>query len=221
LEIYRKLLPSMILSGPSGVAVTGGAPAISDVVSYWPALMPQGCARPRVRVFSMEAGNLAMVSERSDLDWPISQGTPAITEPPLDPWCEGTLAAGRIVRLPLMAIAHARSGDKGDTSNIGLIGRSPECYVWLRDNITAALVKKWFTTLCHGEVERYLVPNLWALNFLLAEALGGGGTMSLFIDAQGKTLSQALLRCEMEIPEVLLATIQPQNKACVGELVKP
>lgn len=139
----------------------------------------------------------------------------------MDPWCEGTLASGGMVRLPLMRIAHARSGDKGDTANIGLIGRSPECYVWLRDNITAARVQKWFTGLCHGEVERHLVPNLWALNFLLGEALGGGGTMSLFIDAQGKTLSQALLRCEMEIPEVLLTTIRPENAPCAGELVIP
>jgi len=72
---------------------------------------------------------------------------------------------------------------------------------------------------CHGGVERYLVPNLWALNFLLAESLGGGGTMSLFIDAQGKTLSQALLRCEVEVPEFLLSSIRPENVPCEGELV--
>jgi len=220
LEIYRKLLPSMILSGPSGVAVTGGAPAISEVVSYWPALIPQAYALPMVRNFGMdEEGRLKLLSQRTDLEWPVTQGQPAFQEPAVDPWCEGTLASGGMVRLPLMRIAHARSGDKGDTANIGLIGRSPECYVWLRDNITAARVKKWFTGLCHGEVERHLVPNLWALNFLLGEALGGGGTMSLFIDAQGKTLSQALLRCEMEIPEVLLTTIRPENAPCAGELV--
>ena len=222
LEIYRKLLPSMILSGPSGVAVTGGAPALSEVVSYWPALMPQACAQPRVRVFGMDpAGNLAILTEHSDLEWPVTLGTPALQDPLFDPWNEGTLAGGRIVRMPLMRIAHARSGDKGDTANIGLIGRSPECYVWLRDNLTASLVKTWFKSLCQGEVERHLVPNLWALNFLLAESLGGGGTMSLFIDAQGKTFSQALLRCEMEIPEVLILTIRPENAACSGELVQP
>lgn len=222
LEIYRKLLPSMILSGPSGVAVTGGAPALSEVVSYWPALMPQGCAQPRVRVFGMNAaGYLEVLTDCTGLAWPITGGTPVIQAPPIDPWSEATPAAGRLVRLPLMRIAHARSGDKGDTANIGLIGRSPECYAWLRDNLTAAAVKKWFGNVCHGEVERHLVPNLWALNFLLAECLGGGGTMSLFIDAQGKTLSQALLRCEMAIPEGLLATIRPENAPCAGELVQP
>ena len=93
-----------------------------------------------------------------------------------------------------MTIAHARSGDKGDTANIGLIGRSPACYVWLRENVTAERVKGWFAGIALGEVHRYLVPNLWALNFLLESSLGGGGTVSLYLDAQGKTYGQALLR---------------------------
>ena len=117
-----------------------------------------------------------------------------------------------------MRIAHARSGDKGDTANIGLIGRSSQCYAWLREHVTSERVKTWFADVCRGKVERYLVPNLWALNFLLEEALGGGGTRSLFIDAQGKTLSQALLRCEVEVPAGLLATIRPEDAASAGEL---
>jgi hypothetical protein len=126
---------------------------------------------------------------------------------------------GPRIRVPLLRIAHARSGDKGDTANIGLIGRSPECYAWLYDHVTAVQVQAWFRTLCQGQVERYPVPNLWALNFLLGEALGGGGTRSLFLDAQGKTLAQALLRCQVEIPERLLTTIQPGAEACPGELI--
>jgi hypothetical protein len=117
-----------------------------------------------------------------------------------------------------MRIAHARSGDKGDTANIGLIGRSGECYAWLRDHISAGQLKVWFDGHCRGAVERFPVPRLWALNFLLEETLGGGGTMSLFIDAQGKTLAQALLRCELELPEALLATISAENLPCPGEL---
>jgi len=219
LEIYRKLLPSMILSGPSGVAVTGGAPVISDVVSYWPALIPQHHAIPAVQVLETQNGGaLEMLSRTDALPWPVTEGSPEIQVPPEDPWDEETIAAGRQVRIPLMRIAHARSGDKGDTSNIGLIGRSPECYAWLRDNITAERVQRWFESVCHGGVERHLVPNLWALNFLLAESLGGGGTMSLYIDAQGKTLSQALLRCEVEVPEFMLSTIRVENAACEGEL---
>jgi hypothetical protein len=117
-----------------------------------------------------------------------------------------------------MRIAHARSGDKGDTANIGLIGRSPACYAWLRDHVSAERVKGWFGSICRGEVVRHAVPNLWALNFLLEGALGGGGTRSLFIDAQGKTLSQALLRCVVEVPEALLGTIRLEDAACPGEL---
>jgi hypothetical protein len=220
LEVYRKLLPSMILSGPSGVAVTGGAPVISDVVSYWPALIPQECSIPSVHVLETRSGGaLEVISQTGELPWPLTLGSPEIQTPPEDPWDEETVAAGRFIRIPLLRIAHARSGDKGDTSNIGLIGRSPECYAWMRDNITAERVQRWFESVCRGGVERHLVPNLWALNFLLAESLGGGGTMSLFIDAQGKTLSQALLRCEVEVPEFLLSSIRPENAPCEGELV--
>jgi hypothetical protein len=121
------------------------------------------------------------------------------------------------VEVSLMRIAHARSGDKGDTASVGLIGRSPECYVWLRENVTAERVKNWFGSMVHGEVERYLVPNLWALNFLLHESLGGGGTVSLHIDAQGKTYGPALLRCLVEVPEPLLGTIAPENEAILKD----
>ena len=221
LEVYRKLLPSMILSGPSGVAVTGGAPAISDVVSYWPALIPQGCTRGRVHVWQESGtGAVAMVHESDELAWPITHGSPDPSAPVVDAW-EGAAPDGPTVRVPLMRLAHARSGDKGDTANIGLIARSPDCYRWIRDHITAERVQGWFQGTCLGEVVRHPVPNLWALNFLLSETLGGGGTMSLFIDAQGKTLSQALLRCEVEVPLAILATIRPEDAPCAGELVLP
>lgn len=122
-------------------------------------------------------------------------------------------------RTTLMEIAHARSGDKGDTVNIGLIGRSLQCYEWLEQNITDLTVKNWFKITCKGPVTRYTAPNLWALNFVLKKSLGGGGTKSLFIDPQGKTYSQALLRYEIEIPKELLATIKSKHRACQGELI--
>jgi hypothetical protein len=219
LEVFRKLLPAQILSGPPGVAVTGGAPVISEVVSYWPALIPQACALPRVRVLEVRgSGTLEPVAETGPMAWPVTQGTPEVGPAVADNPVPAPAGAAK-VRVPLMRIAHARSGDKGDTANIGLIGRSPECYAWLRDNISAALVKEWFAGTCLGHVERHEVANLWALNFLLEETLGGGGTMSLFIDAQGKTLSQALLRCMVEVPEALFATISTECAPCPGELI--
>ena len=109
------------------------------------------------------------------------------------------------MKVQLLKIAHARSGDKGDTSNIGLIALKPEHYPLLVREVTAERVKAHFTGLCHGEVERFELPNLGALNFLLHESLGGGGTLSLRTDPQGKTLSVALLRMEIDVADEEIA----------------
>jgi len=103
------------------------------------------------------------------------------------------------MKVQLIEIAHARSGDKGDTANIGLIALKPEHYPQLVREVTAERVKAHFAGICHGEVERFELPNLNALNFLLHQSLGGGGTISLKSDPQGKTLSSALLRMEIEL----------------------
>ncbi len=105
-----------------------------------------------------------------------------------------------MARVQLREIAHARSGDKGDRANIGLIALMPEHYALLVEQVTAERVKEHFRELCRGRVERFELPNLHALNFVLYEALDGGGTVSLRGDAQGKTLSAALLRMEIERP---------------------
>ena len=108
------------------------------------------------------------------------------------------------MRVELGRVAHARSGDKGDASNVGLIADSPALYEVIRREVTAERVREHFREICRGEVERFEVPNLLALNFLLHDALGGGGTASLLTDAQGKTHGQGLLRLEIEVPEELL-----------------
>src|SRR5512141_520501 len=103
--------------------------------------------------------------------------------------------------MELLKLAHARSGDKGDTANVGLIALRDEYYPILNREVTAERVKKHFNGICHGEVERFELPNLGALNFLLHHSLGGGGTLSLMTDAQGKTFSTALLRMEIDISD--------------------
>jgi hypothetical protein len=103
------------------------------------------------------------------------------------------------VRKPLDTIAHTRCGDKGDTSNIGVIALKPEHYPVILREVTPERVKEYFGDLVQGEVERFELPNLGAINLLLHEALGGGGTVSLRIDAQGKTYGAALLRMEVEV----------------------
>jgi hypothetical protein len=102
-------------------------------------------------------------------------------------------------RVPLVALAHARSGDKGDTANVGLIARKARDYPLLVRQVTAARVARHFRGMITGPVERYELPNLHALNFLLHGALDGGGTISLKTDAQGKVFSTALLRMEIEV----------------------
>lgn len=104
-------------------------------------------------------------------------------------------------KIRLIQIAHARSGDKGDTANIGLIALKPEYYSILVEQVTAPRVKDHFKGICFGEVERFEVPNLGALNFLLHSSLDGGGTISLKTDAQGKTYSTALLRMEIDVDD--------------------
>jgi hypothetical protein len=105
------------------------------------------------------------------------------------------------MKIRLVEIAHARSGDKGDTANIGVIARAPEHYALLVRHLTVEKVREYFTGICVGPVERYELPNLGALNFVLHRSLGGGGTKSLRNDSQGKTLSSVLLRMELDLPE--------------------
>ena len=105
------------------------------------------------------------------------------------------------MKFRLLELAHARSGDKGDTANVGVIARRPAYYPLLVREITAERVAAHFAGMITGEVERFELPYLHALNFLLHGALGGGGTVSLKTDAQGKTLSTALLRLEVEVPD--------------------
>jgi hypothetical protein len=109
------------------------------------------------------------------------------------------------VRVMLSRIAHARSGDKGDTSNIGVIALRSAYYPILLREVTAERVKEYFGSLVLGEVTRFALPSLGALNFVMEQALDGGGTISLRTDAQGKTHGAALLRMRVEVGDDELA----------------
>ncbi len=108
----------------------------------------------------------------------------------------------------LIKIAHGRSGDKGDGSNVGIIARHPKIYPFLKETLTADRVKEYMKNICKGEVERYELPNIGALNFILNESLGGGGTVSLKLDAQGKTHASTLLRMDIDVPDELLQLVK-------------
>ena len=195
IEAFSKMVPAVILSGPPGVAVTGGRPQAQEVVAYWPALVPRELVRPAL---------VTAAGERT-LDWPtplVPAREPDAIE--LPPWPVSAGEPGDLVEVRLAELAHARSGDKGDMANIGVIARAPEIYPWLVATLTPERVKTYFAGICEGEVERHEVPNLTALNFLLGASLGGGGTVSLRLDAQGKTLSHALLAMTVSAPRALL-----------------
>jgi hypothetical protein len=203
IEKFSRMVPAVILSGPPGVAVTGGRPQAQEVVAYWPALVP----RDRVK-----ATLVTREGERT-LDWPtpiVAMAPP--TALPRENWPKAK-GAVKAMTVPLSALAHARSGDKGDTANIGVIARSPEIYPWLKKSLTASLVKRHFKGICLGKVVRHEVPNLWALNFLMHESLGGGGTVSLRLDAQGKTLSHALLALPVRVPKALVDAARRGDEA--------
>lgn len=111
------------------------------------------------------------------------------------------------MKVELTKLAHSRSGDKGDTANVGVIALKDEFYPLLVREVTSEKVKKHFGTMVKGDVERFELPNLKALNFLLHESLGGGGTLSLMTDAQGKTFSTALLRMKIDIADAEAETL--------------
>jgi hypothetical protein len=201
-EEFSRLLPSLILSGPPGVTATGGRPQVSEVVAYWPCLVPRDVVRATVETLRADG-----TRRSAAFDWPAL----AAEREPYAP--VGALAArpmepgGASVEVALSALAHGRSGDKGDTANVGILACSPEAYAWIARHLTAERVKAFFGPMCKGPVERFEVPNLMALNFLLHHALGGGGTLSLHIDAQGKTLAHALLKMPLSVPAALPATV--------------
>ena len=111
------------------------------------------------------------------------------------------------IRVPLLHIAHGRSGDKGDTSNIGVIARSTEAFEWLQQELTPEMVKAYLAHIAEGDVRRYSLPGFNALNFVLEKALGGGGVASLRYDPQGKALAQMLLGMELDVPQSVLESL--------------
>jgi hypothetical protein len=192
LESMSREVSGLVLAGPPGVTVMGGRPDVSPAFGFWPALIPRNHVTAR------------MVLDDTEEFFPCDSGlsgephvSPEAPEPP-------ALGSGKRVRVPLSRVAHARSGDKGDTCNIGVAALKPELYPEIIRELTAERVASFFRSNVKGPVTRYRLDNLCSLNFLLEGALGGGGTVSLLTDNQGKTLSQGLLTMEVEISENLL-----------------
>ncbi len=203
IEHFAKSIAPMILSGPPGVAVTGGRPRTQSVMTYYPCLIPKGEVTAKVHYLTQE-GEIATTKEISsvlgfeeDIE-EISVGKQV---------SRGIIekeSKEQTVLTPLKDLCLARSGDKGDMANIGLIARNSKIYEYLKEHLTADKVKYIFGNMCKGEVIRYELDNLEALNFLLEKSLDGGGTKSLMIDAQGKTYASALLSQKIRVPETFI-----------------
>lgn len=210
LRRFGKMIPSLILSGPPGVCVIGGVPKAQEIVSYWPALMPKSVVRPKIALCEIDRGihsETIVPPEQSGSFDPAAFKPDQVSD---EPTCDVITAIGdqsHPEAVALSTICLGRSGDKGDMANIGILARSPKAYTFLEKYLTAQKVKDLFQELCQGRVTRYCLPNMSGLNFLLDEALGGGGTVTLRTDAQGKTFAQALLRHKTLIPADIVAEV--------------
>lgn len=206
LEEFARVFTALILSSVSGVAIVGSRPRIQEVVAYWPCLIPAHFVTPEVHL--LRSGRVFHVPWK-DASQPFVPQDDSISSA-YSPKGDKQSQPPDTANVPLRQICYARSGDKGDICNIGLVARSEPAYEWIRKTVTAEKVKSYFGEITRGPVKRYEIPNLWALNFLLYESLGGGGTVSLRIDPQGKTLSEALLEMIIPVPKELLAA-QPST----------
>lgn len=199
LEEFANLFASLILSTVSGIAIVGGRPRVQEVVAYWPCLVPASRVTPEVHI--LESGKRHSTPHR-----PAAKAAASI-ETPVEEAQSVAAFDPDVVETELRAICYGRSGDKGDACNIGIAARSELAYEWIRLHLTAERVGELFTGISHGEVERFELQNLMALNFLLHNSLGGGGTVSLRIDPQGKTLADALLSTRFPIPRDVLKSV--------------
>jgi hypothetical protein len=197
-ERFAQTMLGFALQGPPGLGVFGGRPDVQPAYGYWPTLVPRDLVQPEVHVRRGPAHAWEPVAGAPPAV-PTSRLAVPVGEAPAG---SGTSSQGQ--RVPLHRIAFARSGDKGDHANIGVAARSEAAFAVLRDVLPAARVAALFGERVQGPVTRFELPRLRAFNFLLRHALGGGGTLSLRMDHQGKTLAQALLQLEVEIPEEVL-----------------
>lgn len=188
LEVFAREIAPAGTSWSPGTTGASGRPAVSPLVKLFSFTLPKTAVKPTVSI----EGETEVVSVPTTGGYSRparEQGAPAVHAAPDD-----------AMEVPLIALAHGRSGDKGDSANIGIVARDPEMLPLLRAQLTPEAVKRYFGHLVKGEVERFEVPGIHALNFVLHGALGGGGMASLRNDPLGKGLAQMLLDFPVRVP---------------------
>lgn len=194
--LAREIVPSATSMAQGITGFAAGRPSPSPVVRLFSFLIDQVRVRPCVRVDGKDLGFTPVATNAGERSEATVSSAEAVTHEPV--------VSGPRIRVPLLRIAYARSGDKGDTSNIGVIARSPAAYLVLNELLSAEVVKTYFAHVVQGDVRRYALSGFLAFNFTLDQALGGGGVASLRYDPQGKAFAQMLLDLEVEVPQSVL-----------------
>jgi hypothetical protein len=192
LELFsREVAPMALMSAPGITGFTGGRPKVQPVYRLFSCLVPKARLAVRIDMGAQEVEAPQLAGTAFDA------GSLPCIEGPL-PHAQALASGSRTV--PLVQLAWARSGDKGDAANIGVIARKAEFLPFIRAALTQEAVARWFAHLIKGPVQRYDLPGTGALNFVLQEALGGGGIASVRMDSQGKAYAQMLLDHPIPVP---------------------
>jgi hypothetical protein len=194
LEIFvREISPAGTSWSPGTTgSLNAGRPNVSPQIKQFAFLLPKSSAAARV----------SLDGKGEEVPVPHGESTPLARAPDAD--SNGPKPPADAVTVPLIRIAHGRSGDKGDNSNVGIIARRPEYLPWIRSQVTADAVREYVGHLVQGNVTRYSLPGIGALNFVLERALGGGGMASLRNDPLGKGMAQLVLAMPVRVPKELL-----------------
>lgn len=207
LERFGKEIAGLILAGPQGMAAHGGRPKIQEVFTYWPCLIDSDKVKQQVWKIDGDGTSRQLHEFLPDpfVHQESRQPEPqlaAIGDFDLLTPCEGR------VGLRMKDLCLARSGDKGNSANLGVLARSRQVYEYLKTHLGVDIIRKWLGDLCEGEIERYEIEGLMGFNFMLGNALDGGGTRSARLDPQGKMLASAFLAQEVYVPLEIIASVK-------------
>ena len=199
LERFGKEIAGLILAGPQGMAAQGGRPKIQEVFAYWPTLVNSKNIDQQVWVID-DQGNAEQREEFVPVSATIQGPSPPAPQQSPIADCDLLMPFEGGVEVMVKELCLARSGDKGNNANLGVLARNQRIYAYLKINLGTGIIKKWFGDLCQGEITRYELEGLMGFNFMMEKALDGGGTRSARLDPQGKMLASAFLAQRIYVP---------------------